>query len=641
MKETLRAIFTFPRRVTERHPALRALVVPLVVLLSFGITYAVQLITRGGPAETMAWMFSRIGPVLFTMLFLALLMAILWALTNSAFLAALVVTVPAVCLALANFYKVRVNGSPIEPADFKLAKDLGSLMDLAEGNLAVPLRAWAAICGCVLMLAVTLWVSRAVRARRAGVRAVCAVCAAVCLWGGFFSPLARRFTFETFDIHLQSRIGQAYSNEVNGLLAGLFRSWTLRGGEKPDGYGEAYMADLLHGIEESADAAALDDDPPSVILVLSESFFDLTDLPGVTCSSDPLKNFHALESESVSGTFCTSYCGYGTGNIERGVLTGLHSRYFPYGVNVCYMDDADTAALPALPGVFKANGYRTLALHTFTPALYNRQQAFPILGFDEVLFQSDVLDWSRFRGPYLSDDYFADVLISRYEEMTADGSKAFLFGISMENHQPYPADKFPALTVHAESAALTPDENAMLTTIAQGITYADESLGKLTDYFSQVDEKVLVVFFGDHRPSTPTGDGESLYVKLGLCENADDFYWSPEERAELYSTDYLVWANYDAFDEAQKSENVLSGDTILGNQILNYAGVRKPLYWYFLDTLNAQVASYTEQGFVGADGTVSGRPAEGKYPAIDTMRAILYDTFYGEGYITAALNTLR
>ena len=86
------------------------------------------------------------------------------------------------------------------------------------------------------------------------------------------------------------------------------------------------MEDVLAQIDElTADYAAGEGsgEAPNVIMVLSESFYDLTRLPDLTYERDPLENFHALESESISGTFHSHYLGYGTGYLEMSMLQGI------------------------------------------------------------------------------------------------------------------------------------------------------------------------------------------------------------------------------------------------------------------------------------------------------------------------------
>ena len=641
MKEKFQKLIRFPAALTEKHPGLKFCVIPLILLFSIAVLWSVQWLTLGGgPWTALKWILGHKSTALFSILALSLATAGLWGVSGSLCAAGFIVAAPTLVLGFVNYYKLKINRAPLEISDFTLTKNLGELTTLSKGNLALPTRGIFIIVCFVVLLVLALWLDKALRPRllRRMIPGVLCLALALCL---AFVPQVQLGALKQFHMLPGSRIGQVYSNEVNGVLGGLYRAYALRNGTAPEGYGRDYMESLLDEVEASA-APTGDGKNPSVILVLSESFFDMTTMPNVEYSADPLPTFHALSEQTVSGTFHSSYCGFNTGNIERSILTGLHSRYLPYGTSTCYMSPEDTGRLKALPELFRQSGYGTLALHTYNNEFYNREESFPILGFDRVLFQDAFFDHSRMKGGYLSDDYFADVIIQNYEEMTAEGKPAFIFGISMENHQPYPVDKFTAeeKEIKVSSPVLSEHEIGMLETVAQGNLDADASLGKLVDYFSGREEEVILVFFGDHRPSLPGDDGKTIYQKLGVCPNGEE-NMTPEERTELYSTCYLAWANYDAFDSDSFAENIHSGDMLLGDDILNWAGIQKTVYWHAVEALNSRVASMTENNFVAPDGTAAARPAGAAAEAVSKFEAILYDTFYGEQYVTDRLNTGR
>lgn len=65
---------------------------------------------------------------------------------------------------------------------------------------------------------------------------------------------------------------------------------------------------------------------------------------------DPLENFHALESEGISGTFHSHYLGYGTGYLEMSMLYGITELDFGAGTNICFLEDDAYEKFDALPG---------------------------------------------------------------------------------------------------------------------------------------------------------------------------------------------------------------------------------------------------------------------------------------------------
>ena len=169
----------------------------------------------------------------------------------------------------------------------------------------------------------------------------------------------------------------------------------------------------------------------------SESFYDLTRLPGLQYERDPLENFHALESEGISGTFHSHYLGYGTGYLEMSMLYGITELDFGAGTNICFLEDDAYEKFDALPEQYTKSGYRAEMLHGYNDSLYNRTVTYPRLGFSDLLFSADIqaLDfpWEGgiYGGYYMRDSYFFQAMLDRMEDINSSGERAFLYGITM------------------------------------------------------------------------------------------------------------------------------------------------------------------------------------------------------------------
>ena len=229
----------------------------------------------------------------------------------------------------------------------------------------------------------------------------------------------------------------------------------------------------------------------------------------------------------------------------------------------------------------------------------------PRMGFDQLVYQDDFTVDKTYAGGYVSDDTLADQLIAQFEAK-GDGP-LFLYGLSMENHQPYYAGKFdtPA-PVAAAAEGLTEEEQGVLDALLHGLWDADAALGKLVDYFSQVEEPTILVFVGDHLPGLSLDAGGTLYTSLGYSSTSDTSQWAPEELKRMHATNILVWNNYGA-ELALPAE---TSCTLLGTQLLGWAGVPKPLYFQWVDRAMDQMLLYRERLFVTADGTPWHEPTE-------------------------------
>ena len=161
-----------------------------------------------------------------------------------------------------------------------------------------------------------------------------------------------------------------------------------------------------------------------------------------------LENFHALESEGISGTFHSHYLGYGTGYLEMSMLYGITELDFGAGTNICFLEDDAYEKFDALPEQYTKSGYRAEMLHGYNDSLYNRTVTYPRLGFSDLLFSADIqaLDfpWEGgiYGGYYMRDSYFFQAMLDRMEDINSSGERAFLYGITMENHQPFDPEKF-------------------------------------------------------------------------------------------------------------------------------------------------------------------------------------------------------
>ena len=67
---------------------------------------------------------------------------------------------------------------------------------------------------------------------------------------------------------------------------------------------------------------------------------------------------------------------------------------------------------------------------------------------------------------------------------------------------------------------------------------SDEAFEGLIDYFSKVDEKTIVVMFGDHQPTDIIA--EPILEANGKLD--DDSLQTQQER---YIVPFVIWANYD------------------------------------------------------------------------------------------------
>ena len=230
-------------------------------------------------------------------------------------------------------------------------------------------------------------------------------------------------------------------------------------------------------------------DIPHVICIMNESFSHInerikTNIP-VTPIYDGLKG--VLKGNLLVNTF-----GGGTETTEFEFLTGMHIGSNPYPI---YPYNHIKTEKYTLAKFFDDNNYRTIAMHPYTATNYHRNIIYKLFGFQEMYFYDEFKHKDTVRN-YVSDDAMYDEVIDKYEETKKDNKKAFIFGITMQNHSGY--DTFDGEEIEVTDYA---EDKISINSYLSLLHISDKSIKKLIDYFDKENERVLICFFGDHNAS--------------------------------------------------------------------------------------------------------------------------------------------
>ncbi len=634
----------------ERRPwRWRAVLYPLSGLVWAGLARFIELHSIHGTLASLTTLSFWLTALFFL---LTLLPAAL--LTRSLFLGNLAVGLPGVVLSFINYFKVSITSTPLSIGDLSLVGKVGDIASLNKESLVLGRNGWLALVGALVWLLIALLFSKPLRLpwrQSLPGAAVGALTFFLVFWAG-----ANRAVYLPLGADTAKTLSQATVNEACGMPLGLWRSFywrqqqTARLGKD---YSKAYMEEILQrAAAYGGESSPAERKKPHIILLLSESFFDITTLEGVTYPEDPIADFHALQQESVSGTFYTRSLGYGTCNIELEILTGLNTGLLA-GEDLFNFDTTLLSQIPSVPYLLGENGYRTGMLHMFNDSIYSRGLFFPSLGFEDLYFSGDFgaiypplagleesayWEWmsQKISGGCYSDDFLTDLLCSWYEQLSPEGP-VFLYGISMENHGPHADGKYgpEELTVQPQSA-LTGEAAEGLLYTSQGISNASKALGRLTDYFRDCQEPVVIVFFGDHKPGLGLSGGGSVYSELGIAPASGD--WSLEERAVLYSADYLIWSNDPAYLPGEPGSRQDTSCNYLGAILLDIAGVEEPAYWRLISQLRQHRLLDTVGLHISRDGVLQEDAPEGE-EGLELLSILLRDAIYGKRYVTGLLRS--
>jgi len=343
-------------------------------------------------------------------------------------------------------------------------------------------------------------------------------------------------------LYLEDMALQTSNYSVNGFVGAFTVNVLSANIQRPETYSRETVDALLDG--HTASDVSEDFSYPDIILILSESFWDPTLLPGTTFSDDPLKNYRALIQEEgvISGRFFTTGFGGGTVRPEFEVLTGLSTDKLPSG---CVPWQYITSDTESYVSVYQELGYNTIAVHPYTSSFYNRRAAYPLIGIDTLYFEDALYALGKdgtmpiyVDGGQITDFSFAQS-IEYYLEQNPDVPN-FIYGISMENHQPYP-NKYSDHQITVENPAFDDNVQNAVLNFTKGVSHADSSLAALAEYVKNRDRDTILIWFGDHLPTL--GSGFGAYVQSGMIGTYDE-----ADYERLYSTPFLVYANFDLQD---------------------------------------------------------------------------------------------
>ncbi len=437
---------------------------------------------------------------------------------------------------LVNLLKVDLNGDPFVPMDFTMTGKMGELISFIKVDLpwwayALPLM----LSGYVFVL--WFWKRELPKGKRGIWYRVSGCILLPLILVGFLHPKFAERNFAKFGMSFVDTSLQSSNYRANGFLGGFYLNIATMNVSAPQGYDKQNVTALLEGYTDTDGGT-----DPDIIVFLCESYWDVRNLTGTTFSTDPLYFYDELcaRDNAYSGTLYTTAIGGGTVRPEFDILTGLTTDDLPSGASPYLYAKAD---VPSYVSAYKESGYKTIAMHPYDKSFYNRNSAYPYIGFDAFYGQEELTEQLgkenvTYERGYFSDDSFADAIIGQLEKNEKDPT--FLFAISMENHQTYYPLEESEYEITAESTVTEGDLLKTVNTYAQGIYHSTKALEKLVNYIDSREKETILIFFGDHLPTL--GAGYAAYSASGLF---DGNTWEYEGRKVMYGTPYVIYGNYD------------------------------------------------------------------------------------------------
>lgn len=385
-----------------------------------------------------------------------------------------------------------------------------------------------------------------------------------------------------FDLNENWDPKEEYHN--NGLVASLFKQSRNLIITEPEGYD----VDSLNNLASTIDLPIIEHEEtfesPNIIAIMNESFAELGVVGDFKTNTEYLSYFNSLSENVIKGNLHVSIFGATTPNSEWEFLTSNSMAFVPKRT-VPYQQYVLRKSY-SLASILKEHGYSTSAIHCYYPQGYNRNLAYPRLGFDKFLSMYELKDLTYIR-EYPDDLSTYKNIIDIYENK--GNNKMFNFTLTMQNHGSYTDENFQN-TVIAD-AGQYPKLNQYLSLIK----IADESLKELLTYFENQEEPTIIVLFGDHQPYV-----EDEFYNTMLAQKYEDIN-SKEATENKYITPFMIWANYDIDEEKYKNVTDISAN-YLASLVLDIANIQKTPYLQFLDEMRQEIPIITGNGYMDKTG---------------------------------------
>jgi phosphoglycerol transferase MdoB-like AlkP superfamily enzyme len=473
-------------------------------------------------------------------LFVLLVLLLTWCVTGRLWLSMGLLLGVTAGLSAVNVTKMSILTEPLFPSDYQFLHDTGFLLDMVKPRAVVE-----AVVGLAFLAVATAVASRAMgrrhpRMRRAdhprgwtlmaATRVVGVVVILVMLssalhfnepgnpWRKLYE--ARGASWQPFS--------QIKNYRTNGFVGGALYNMPTDPMQVPSDYNAATMRGIAREYAARAEArnvgrtaGALDG--VNVVLVLSEAFADLSRLADVTVDHDTMPLTRETIADTWGGSTLANMYGTGTSGMEFEALTGQSVGLFNPQVVAPYQNFmSGLKSYPSAVGWFADHGHLPIAVHPYREEFYRRNAVYPMLGFNQFIYDKTMSERDRLEhSDFISDRSAFDEV----EKQIAGNHQPLLVNlVTMQNHVPTVDWYDDPVPVNAPG---DPELVKGIGGYARGQEFTDQALHKFLSDVKAGGEPTVVVFYGDHYPATLTSEVVEANPGLSHLETPM-FIWSSQ-----------------------------------------------------------------------------------------------------------------
>lgn len=421
---------------------------------------------------------------------------------NSKWAASILVIVFSFVLGIATQQKSIYRGEPLYPSDVYFLKDFTFLFDMVD--IWVVLSIIIALIIVFVFMIVIFFKQRKSNKKRDNKCLVLRIAGLIVIT----VVLGYVYQFNQPDNKVKDLFNNrvswiSYSQEANysqnGVVSGLLYNLQSPAVDRPEDYSQEAIKKIYDKYVKEAQNINSDRDGSledvNVIYVMSETFSDPLEIEGIKISNDPIPHFRNLTSQNIHGKSFSQGYGGGTANIEFEALTGISIEPLATNITTPFIQlSGQIGEFPTVLDYFENYKHELTAIHPYNTTMYKRLENYNSIGFDNSIFQEDMtysenIDDNTFISDESAFNEVIDVLNKTQE-------KDFIHLVTMQNHKPY-VNKYSHVDFEVSGAPY----NLEVSHYAQGLQYSDNAFKSFLDKIDNLQEKTIVVFWGDHLPS--------------------------------------------------------------------------------------------------------------------------------------------
>lgn len=384
---------------------------------------------------------------------------------------------------------------------------------------------------------------------------------------------------------------QTISSKNNGYITNFLLNLQLMSNKAP----ENYSIDTINSILADYTSDGKQQNLPNIIVIMNEAFADLEAIEDIGLKNDYMPFVHSMSTaeNTVTGNLNVSIYGGGTCNTEYEFLSSNISGMLRSGSYPMQQFVNDNSV--SIASNLKSLGYKTVGVHPYFGSGWNRNRAYPLLGFEHFITIDDFDATTELVRDYVSDKACYEKII-RISEQTVD-QPLFLFAVTMQNHGGYETEW---LDMPNNIMLLNENYYQQTNQYVELAKMSDDAFKTLVEHYSMDKRDTIILFFGDHQPSLGSEYGELFSsTKSKNIKNAAKQYFVP----------FVLWANFDI--EEERIENI--SPNYLAPLLLEKAKMPQTAYQKYLNDLRKKIPSITTIACVDENNEMFTLSEENKY----------------------------